>query len=148
LPVLVNVSANTEAAVPWKVPAGPESCKVFTAFLPADGEASREAEDLISQILQQKQAEGPAAQRLYGRLSEWAGQDRSGSSNAGHQEIELGAALSTGLMSPEAQGQATSSNNNPSSGRLQSNWRVKSRQLTLGTESYPVVICEFASTRR
>jgi hypothetical protein len=153
-PDLVKVPANREHVVPWKVPTDPESAKVFTVFLPAEGETSDEIEALLEQCSQQKAGEGPAAQRLYDRLSEWAGEDRSGSASQGHQVVEVGAALSTSLMSPEASGRLGSDNRErdekielkDSSALF--DWRKTSRQAAFGVDVHPVVICDFVSARR
>ena len=156
-PVLVELPANSEQVIQWQVPSGQKGSKVFTAFLPAAGESSREVEGLLKQLSEPKAESGAAAQRLYARLSEWAGQDRSGSASAGHQVVELGAALSTSLMSPEASppesggGRASSKDTVSPQGKATSalvDWRKVSREVSVGDDVHPVVIYDFATAPR
>ena len=158
-PVVVPVGANAESAVEWKVPTA--RGKIFTAIVPADGASSDEIEQLLAECLKQGDGKGPAAQRLYDRLSEWAGQDRTGSQSAGAEVVELGAALSTSLMSPEAQKsrqeEAGGSSADSSAPVLQAatpvvpekrvnsfDWRKSSKRVAFGIDTYPVVIYDFA----
>ena len=152
-PVLVRVPANSEKVIEWKLPTGRDPSKIFTAFLPADGESSREMEALQKQWDEQKGGQGPAAQRLYECLSEWAGEDRTGSASAGHQVVELGPALTTGLMTPE--GARLETNNvmdekKERTGRTSDSfqWRKNSRQVAFAANVHPVVIYDFASASR
>lgn len=158
-PQRVSVPANTEQVVDWRVPPGQESSKIFTVFLPTDSPSSREMEGLLTQCSQQG-VQGAAGQRLYDRLSEWAGEDRSGSASAGPEVVELGAALSTALTSPESVAQSNSGRGAAledaapqaapmkPKGASPFDWRKSSRQVEVGSEVHPVVITDFASRPR
>lgn len=159
-PVVIPIGANAESAVEWKVPT--DKGKIFTAIIPADGESSGEMEQLLAECVKQGNGTGPAAQRLYDRLSEWAGEDRAGSKSAGAEVVELGAALSTSLMSPEApqkerlddaRGGAspdpapqTSGARTESSPVIAFDWRKSSKQAAFGADVHPVVIYDFDRT--
>jgi hypothetical protein len=154
-PVLIKVPAKSEDKIEWKLPEARESSKVFAAFLPADGESSREMEALLQRFSEQKEGNGPAAQRLYDRLSEWAGEDRTGSASEGEQIVELGAAMSTSLMSPEASRPRVGDDVSPQGANMESqnpaaafDWRKNSRQAAFGADVHPVVIYDFVSAGR
>lgn len=121
-PTVVTVPSGGEQTVRWQAPQPGDSPKVFSAFIPADGASSREIEQLVAQCAAQKDGRGPAAQRLYDRLTEWAGQDRGGSKSSGAQVLELGATLATFSMSPETEKKSEEADQSQTPGK--SAWRA------------------------
>jgi hypothetical protein len=157
-PTRVPVAAGTETSVSWTIPEGQGRSKVFAVFMPSDGESSLEIAKTIEQCLSKDNT--AAAQRLYDLLSEWAGQDRSGSNSAGAQVVELGAALSTSLMNPQSQRSGNVGDSSSREGKKENvqggpakqsapfDWRKSSRQVVYGADVHPVVIYGFASSPR
>lgn len=159
-PELRKIPASGEDSLAYSTPAGNQSSKVFTAFFAEDAPEVAELKQLLAQVSQQKDGKGPAAQRLYSRLSDWKGEDRTGSASAGQKVVELGASISTSSASPERGSRPgagavpletkSKSSDNAISRPLPPapvapllNWRDSSQRILVGDHLHPVLVYNF-----